>query len=299
MQNKNKEIHDKILKEVKRVEFSVRKIMSGVSLGVKNSTFRGQGMTFSDIRAYTPGDDIRNFAWQVMAKTGQPFVKEFEEERDLEVHVALDAGASMRFGGKYKSKKTIQAYVLAFLGLSTSKTKDKFGGIVFSSRQLKRIPIMRGEDNVRRALYSYLEEGEKHKNEVSNLNVALEYFSKIRSKNCICILVSDFATPIDRKLLARVKSRHQVKLVFISDPYEKNFPNAGLLSAVAPSFLKKALWVKGSEATNHKLLEEFNKRKSSIEKICKSFGVSFIDQSTQDEDLREMTKTLKLRNVYG
>ncbi len=299
MENKNKEVYDKILKKIKRVEFCVRKIMSGVFLGVKNSTFKGQGMTFSDIRAYAPGDDIRNFAWQVMAKTGEPFVKEFEEERDLQVHVALDVGPSMKFGGKFKSKTMIQAYVLAFLGLLTAKNRDKFGGIVFSSRQLKRIPVIGGEDNVRRALYSYFEEADKYKDDESNLNIALEYFLKLRAKNCICILASDFLNPMDRKLLARVKSKHQVKLVFISDPYEKNFPKTGLLSTVDPRFLEKILWINGDEAMNEKLLKGFEKRRNNIEKLCKSFGISFIEQSTHDENLEKMTKNLQLRSVYG
>ncbi len=299
MQSKNKEIYDKILKKIKRVEFSVRKVMSGVSLGAKNSTFRGQGMTFSDIRPYAPGDDIRNFAWQVMAKTGEPFVKEFEEERDLQVHIALDVGPSMKFGGKFQSKIMIQAYVGAFLGLLTAKNRDKFGGIVFSSRQLKRIPVMQGEDNVRRALYSYFEEADKYKDEKSNLNIALEYFLKLRAKNCICILVSDFLNPIDRSLLARVKRKHQVKMVFISDPYEKNFPKTGLLSTVDPNFLEKVLWVKGDKALNQKLLKNFEKRKNNIEKICKSFGISFVEQSTHDENLRKIIENLQLRSVYG
>lgn len=299
MKVQNKAIHDEIIKEVKRVEFAVRKLMSGVTLGVKNSKVRGQGMTFSDIRPYTPGDDIRNFAWQVMARTGEPFVKEFEEERDLEVHVALDVGASMQFGGKRKSKALIQAYVLTFLGLSTAKTKDKFGGLIFSSGQVERIPVKRGDNHVRRSLYSYLDQTEKVTLKTSNVNIALEYFSKLNAKNCICVLVSDFAKPIDRKLLARVKSKHEVKIIFINDEYEKNFPKIGLLSAVLPSVLKTAFWLDGGVKQNSQMSEAFDKRKSSIQKICKSFGILFIDQNTQDENLREITKSFKIGSAYG
>jgi uncharacterized protein (DUF58 family) len=288
-----------ILNKVKRVEFSIRKILGGVSIGVRNSTFRGQGMTFSDIRAYTPGDDIRNFAWQVMARTGQPFVKEFEEERDLEVHVALDSGASMQFGGKKKSKAMIQAYVLAFLGLSTAKSKDKFGGLVFSSGQIKRIPAKRGDDHVRRALFSYIEESSKQSLKKTNLNVALDYFAKIRAKNCVCILISDFSTPLDRKLLARVKAKHDVKLVHVYDPFEKNFPDVGYIEGLSQSKSLTSFLFKGSASNNAKLLQEFQKREAVLEKTAKSFGISYIKQSTHDDELREMTKNLKLRSVYG
>lgn len=288
-----------ILNKVKRVEFSIRKVLGGVSLGVRNSTFRGQGMTFSDIRAYTPGDDIRNFAWQVMARTGQPFVKEFEEERDLEVHVALDSGASMQFGGKKKSKAMIQAYVLAFLGLSTTKSKDKFGGLIFSSGQIKRIPAKRGDDHVRRALFSYIEESSKQSLKKTNLNVALDYFAKIRAKNCVCILISDFSTPLDRKLLARVKAKHEVKLVHVFDPYEKSFPDVGFLKGLSYTKSLRQFLFKGGASNNARLLEEFQKREAVLLKTAKSFGISYVKQSTHDDELREMTKTLKLRSVYG
>jgi|GEM_PF-2439230 len=299
MNTKEKDILDK----VKRVEFSIRKIMGGISLGIRNSSFRGQGMTFSDIRAYSPGDDIRNFAWQVMARTGQPFIKEFEEERDLEIHVALDAGATMQFGGKKKSKSMIQAYALAFLGLSTAKSKDKFGGLIFSSGQIKRIPAQRGDDHVRRALFSYIEEAGKQNLKKTNLNVALDYFAKIRSKNCVCVLISDFSSPLDRKLLARVKAKHEVKLVHIYDPYEIKFPNLGFIEGLSFSesvskSLSKFLF-KGGGFANNKLLNEFQKREALLSKTAKSFGISYIKQSTHDDELREMTKTLKLRSVYG
>jgi len=297
MQKKEREI----LNKVKRVEFSIRRVMGGFSLGVKNSTFRGQGMTFSDIRAYTPGDDIRNFAWQVMARTGQPFIKEFEEERDLEVHVAMDAGAAMQFGGQKKSKAMIQAYVLAFLGLSTSKSKDKFGGLIFSSGQVKRIPAKRGDDHVRRALFSYIEESEKKSLKISNLNVALDYFAKVRAKNCVCVLVSDFSSPLDRKLLARVKAKHEVKLVHVFDPYEKNFPKLGFVEGLVSSKrggFSKFLF-KGGASANLRQKLEFEKREELLSKTAKSFGISYIKQSTHDDELREMAKTLKLRSAYG
>jgi uncharacterized protein (DUF58 family) len=295
-----KALHDKILKEVKTVEFSVRKIMSGISLGVKASTFRGQGMTFSDVRAYAPGDDIRNFAWQVMAKTGEPFVKEFEEERDLEVHVAVDAGPSMCFGGAFKSKMAIQAYVLTFLGLSTVKSRDKFGGLIFSSGPPKRLPVLRGEDNVRRALFSYLEEVHtSRKTKSSDPDAALNYFLKLRSKNTICVLVSDFAKPVNRKLLARLKRKHEVYVVFISDPYELEFPEVGFLNALSPKNLGKFIFMRGSKTANAKLSQSFVKRKNSIEQICKSYGIAFVHQSTEDEGLRALTKMMKLRSVYG
>jgi uncharacterized protein (DUF58 family) len=294
--NKNEKL---ILEKVKRIEFSVRKILGGLSLGVKNSVFRGQGMTFSDIRPYSPGDDIRNFAWQVMAKTGEPFVKEFEEERDLEVHVALDTGATMNFGGAKQSKASIEAYVLAFLGLSTSKSKDKFGVLVFSNRQLKRIPVKRGDDHVRRALFSFLEETDKPNIKASNTDVALEYFAKLRSKNCICVLVSDFHKPINRSLLARVKAKHQVKLVHIYDPYEVEFPQVGFLEGVGSSLLSVKSLFKATKKSNHNLEAAFEERVKKLDKISKSFGIAYIKQSTHDDKLREITKSLQLRGVYG
>lgn len=297
MQKTEKEI----IEEVVRIEFQVRKILAGLSLGIKTSTFKGHGMTFSDIRSYEPGDDIRNFAWQVMAKTGEPYVKQFEEERDLEVHVALDLGTSMKFGGLKKSKALIQAYVLAFMGLSTAKSKDKFGGLLFSNKQVKRLPALRGEDHVRRFLFSYLEEFNRAvaTQTLSDGNIALDYFSKLRSKNTLCVLVSDFAKPLNRKLLARVKSRHQVKIIFVQDPYEKNFPGAGGLWALGTKGSRKPFWFKPTKRSNQ-FFEEYQVRKEAeLTRLSRGFGMDCILQSTHDEDLSAIVKSLKLRSVYG
>jgi uncharacterized protein (DUF58 family) len=268
-----------------------------VQFGVKASPFKGHGMTFSDIRHYEPGDDIRNFAWQIMAKTGEPHIKQFEEERDLEVHVAVDVGQTMNFGGLKKSKFDIAAYLLAFLGLATQKSKDKFGGVVFSDHVLERLPVLRGDDNVRRFLYSLLTH--QPKAEVSSkLNSALNYFSKLKSKNNICFLVSDFSTPLDKKLFAQVRSRHPIHLIHVFDPYEIEFPKAGWIDFTTPDS-EKTWPLKINSFFNSQAKLNFVQKKKTLEKLSKGYGSHLVSQSTHDLRLDEMTKLLKLGRLSG
>lgn len=295
----NPELEKDILSKVRHVEYEVRKLIRGAHLGVKASPFRGHGMTFSDIRQYEPGDDIRNFAWQVMAKTGSPYIKQFEEERDLEVHVAFDVGPSMKFGGLKKSKFEIQAYLLAFLGLATQKSKDKFGGILFSHKLVKRFQSLRGEDHIRRCLYSLLTSELEVKGHQSQTDLALDYFSKLKNKNNLCILISDFTKPLNRKLLARVRAKNPLHLVHIYDPYEVEFPKMGWLNMSSLNSPGDLLDIKFSASTQLKLKYEFESKVSKLEKISKGFGAHLISQSTHDENLNEMTKFLKLGRLNG
>ena len=295
----NRELEKEILSKVRHVEYEVRKLIRGAHLGMKASPFRGHGMTFSDIRQYEPGDDIRNFAWQVMAKTGTPYIKQFEEERDLEVHVAFDVGPSMKFGGLKKSKFDIQAYLLAFLGLATQKSKDKFGGVLFSNKLVQRFQCLRGEDHIRRCLYSLLvAELEGHQS-ASQTEMALDYFSKLKNKNNLCILISDFTKPLDRKLLARVRARNPLHLVHVYDPYEIEFPKMGWLNMSSPNNPKEEMSVKFSAGANLQLKYDFESKVSKLEKISKGFGAHLISQSTHDVRLNEMTKFLKLGRLNG
>ncbi len=297
MSAKTTTLEKEILKKVRSIEYQVRRLISGVQFGVKASPFKGHGMTFSDIRHYEPGDDIRNFAWQIMAKTGEPHIKQFEEERDLEVHVAVDVGHAMNFGGLHKSKFEMAAFTLAYLGLSTQKSKDKFGGVSFSNRVLDRANPLRGDDNVRRFLYNMLVQ--KPKPGVgSNLDSALLYFSKLRSKNNICFLISDFSSPLDKKLFARVRSRNPIHLIQIYDPYEQKFPMMDWMNFRSNSSLKPSL-LKFSEGLNLKLETNFSKNKAQLEKLCKGYGSHLIQQSTHDLKFSEMTKFMRLGSLNG
>ena len=286
-----------ILKQVRQVEYQVRRLVSGVRFGVKASPFKGQGMTFSDIRHYDPGDDIRSFAWQVMAKTGEPHVKQFEEERDLEVHVAIDVGQTMSFGGLYESKFDVSAYLLAFIGLATQKSRDKFGGVVFSDHVLERFSTLRGDDNVRRFLYSLLTHEPKPRVN-AKLDSALNYFSKLKSKNNICFLISDFSTPLNKKLFAQVRSRHPLHLVHVYDPYEIDFPKMGWVDFLTPE--SEDPWtVKTNSFFSSQIKSSFLNKKSELERLSKGHGSYLVSQSTHDIKLNEMTKLLKLGRLHG
>jgi len=293
-------VDKEIIKQVSRIEFSIRKILSGMLIGAYNTSLRGQGMTFSDLRQYTPGDDIRNFAWQVMARTGEPFVKQFEEERDLEVHISLDIGSSMAFGGSKHSKFLIQAYNLALIGLSAAKLGDKFGLSLFADNMKKIIPVSKGEDHLRRSLLNYLEYEEEavETSSVSNANLALKHFTRLRKKHCMCFLISDFNSKLDEKLIAMVRQKHKLTLIHIYDPYEESMPNVGWLNYKS---LNEKLGIINTSRSFFKKdqINVFNKKMNYLKNTARRTGVSLINQSTHDDKMLELIKNLKLRSSRG
>lgn len=291
-------VDKEIIKQVSRIEFSVRKILSGLIVGTNTTSLRGQGMTFSDLRPYSPGDDIRNFAWNIMARTGEPFVKQFEEERDLEIHVALDVGPNMLFGGEKLSKFIIEAYVLALIGLSAAKLGDKFGVLLFAENQKKLIPVFKGEDHLRRSLLEFLSlEGQSLF--PSNPNLGLEYFMRVRAKRSLCFLLSDFQRPLDKKLLSMVKQKHNLSLIHIFDPYERSFPQLGWMPFVSYENDHKALINTSWGMKKLDLAAAFDKKVKTLSDLAKRFGLGYINQSTHDDSLFELVKGLKLKGIRG
>lgn len=294
-------VDKEIVKQVSRIEFSIRKILSGMLIGAYNTSLRGQGMTFSDLRQYTPGDDIRNFAWQVMARTGEPFVKQFEEERDLEVHISLDVGAGMAFGGSSHSKFLIQAYNLALIGLSAAKLGDKFGLSLFADNMKKIIPVAKGEDHLRRSLLNYLEFEEKaiEINNPSNSNHALRHFSRLRKKHCMCFIISDFNSKIDEKLISMVKQKHKLTLIHVFDPYEEEMPKLGWLGYKSYKEQSQGMINTSRSFFNKDQGNLFSKKMNALKNISRRTGVGLIHQSTHDDKMFELVKNLKLRSSRG
>ncbi len=294
-------VDKEIIKQVSRIEFSIRKILSGMLIGAYSTALRGQGMTFSDLRQYTPGDDIRNFAWQVMARTGEPFVKQFEEERDLEVHLALDVGPSMLFGGSGNSKFLTQAYNMALVGLSAAKLGDKFGVSFFADTMKKVIPVSKGEDHLRRSLLNYLELEQEASSikQKSNVNHALRHFLRLRTKRCMCFIISDFTSSVDEKLLAMVKQKHKLILIHVYDPYEKAMPKIGWVNYKSYFSGLSGILNTNRRSLKQSQLDSFENKLGKLKNISRRSGIGLISQSTHDEKMVELIKGLKLGSLHG
>ena len=189
-----------ILRKVKRIEIRTRGLVDSFFGGEYHSSFKGRGMTFSEVREYQPGDDVRLIDWNVTARSGSPFIKVFEEERELTVILLVDISSSGSFGSKNYQKKGISAEIASVLGFSAIKNNDKVGLILFSNDIVKYIPPKKGKSHVLRVVRELLYTKPDFKG--TSINNALEFLMKVTKRKAVVFLLSDF---IDEGFLDSLK----------------------------------------------------------------------------------------------
>lgn len=220
-----------VLKKVKRVEIDTKKLVNNLFSGEYHTRFKGQGMTFSDFREYVPGDDVRSISWALMARAGKPYVKTFEEERDLTLMLLVDVSGSNYFGSKNYFKAEVLALVAATLAFSAVKNNDQVGLILFSDDVEMYIPPKKGKSHVYRILREIL--FYKPKSQKTDLNSALNFARGILKKKATLFVLSDFRqTNPDNTYedaLKFLEKKHEVIAGLIQDEAEFNFPDVGLI----------------------------------------------------------------------
>jgi uncharacterized protein (DUF58 family) len=220
-------IPKEILKKVRRIELSTRKLVNDLFSGEYHSTFKGQGMEFEEVREYTPGDDIRLIDWNVTARTGYPFVKKFKEERELTVTLLVDASSSGRFGTYERYKEDLAAELCALLAFSAIKNNDKVALIIFTDKIEKYIPPQKGKAHVLRLIREVLYFNPEHTQ--TDIAGALEFFSKVTKRKSVVFLISDFLSGDYLKPLRIVNRKHDLIAIKITDPREREFGDYGLI----------------------------------------------------------------------
>jgi uncharacterized protein (DUF58 family) len=216
-----------LLKKVRRIEIKTRGVVNQIFSGEYHSVFKGRGMEFSEVREYQFGDDIRTIDWNVSARFNRPFVKVFEEERELTVMLVVDFSRSGNFGSVRQTKNEIAAEICAVLAFSAIKNNDKVGLILFTDRIETFLPPKKGRAHILRIireLVSFDPEGKG-----TNIRQALEYFNHVTKKRSIAFLVSDFIDEGYDRILRVISRRHDVIAVEISDPREEQLPDSGLI----------------------------------------------------------------------
>jgi uncharacterized protein (DUF58 family) len=179
-----------LLKKVRKIEIKSRGLSNQIFSGEYHSAFKGRGMAFSEVREYMPGDDVRSIDWNVTARFNHPFVKVFEEERELTVMLLVDVSASELFGTKSQLKMELVAELCAVIAFSALQNNDKIGVIFFSSVIEKFIPPKKGKSHILRIIRELLDFNPKEKG--TNVSVALQYFTNMIKKRCTAFLISDF-----------------------------------------------------------------------------------------------------------
>lgn len=221
-----------ILKQVRRIEISTRGLVNEVFSGEYHSVFKGRGMNFAEVREYQYGDDIRSIDWNVTARNGSPFVKIFEEERELTVMLVVDVSASGDFGSRERLKGEVAVEICALLAFSAIKNNDKVGLIIFSDRIEKFVPPRKGRRHVLRVLRELL----YHRPEGRGTDItgALEYLTHVQRKKAVTFLVSDFRDEGFDKALAVAGRRHDLIAVRLGDVRERELPPLGYLELEDP-----------------------------------------------------------------
>lgn len=220
-------LNKELLKQVKQIEIRTRGIVNDVFSGEYHSVFKGRGMEFAEVREYQIGDDVRSIDWNVSARFGHPFIKIFEEERELTVMLLVDLSGSLVFGSVDKTKQQIAAEISAILTLSALKNNDKVGLILFTDQIEKFIPPKKGKSHslrIIREVLSFEPQGNK-----TNLKSALEYFNHAIKKKAIVFLISDFFDTGYEKILRIVGKKHDLIGIVLSDPREKEIAGSGLI----------------------------------------------------------------------
>ena len=221
---------NELLKKVRKIEIKTKGLSKHIFSGEYHSAFKGRGMSFSEVRDYQYGDDVRNIDWNVTARTGSPHVKIFEEERELTVMLLIDVSRSSFFGSVKQTKNEINTEVAAVIAFSALNNNDKVGVIFFSNKVEKFIPPKKGKQHVLRIIRELLNfEAEE---QGTNVGIALEYLNSLIKKRCICFVLSDFLSKDYEAPLRIAKRRHDVVGIHIIDPREEVLPNVGLIRAV-------------------------------------------------------------------
>jgi len=216
-----------LLKQVRQIEIRTKGLVNQVFSGEYHSVFKGRGMEFSEVREYQFGDDIRNIDWNVTARFGHPFIKVFEEERELTVILMVDLSGSLMFGSASKTKQRIAAELSAILAFSALKNNDKVGLILFTDKIEKFVPPRKGRKHVLRIIrevLSFAPEGNS-----TNIRGALEFMNNAIKKRSIAFLISDFMDEGFEKILRIVGKKHDLIGIVLDDRREKEIPNLGLI----------------------------------------------------------------------
>ena len=282
-----------IIENIRRIQIMTSRMVTNLFAGQYQSTFKGQGMEFNEVREYQPGDEIRSIDWNVTARYGHPFVKKFVEERELTIILLLDISASSYFGTVNKLKSQLAAEICSVLAFSAVKNNDKVGLIAFSDRIEKFIPPKKGVRHIlrliREALYF------KPRGRGTDIPAALEYLNKVTRRKTVTFIISDFYAPDFKKVLSISNQRHDIVAVTITDPAEINLPEVGIIQFDDPETGKSYL----IDTTNNHLREKFKRNSlqkfSERKKLFRSINVDQIDIRTNLPYTQTLFKFFRMR----
>lgn len=283
----------RIIKKVRKIEIKTRGLSSHIFSGEYHSAFKGRGMAFSEVREYMPGDDIRSIDWNVTARFNHPFVKIFEEERELTVILLVDVSASENFGTQKQFKKDLITELCAVLSFSAIENNDKTGIIFFSDKIEKFIPPKKGKSHILRIIRELIEF--KPENRKTNIAEALRYVSNIIKKRSITFLISDFMDQGFEDALKVANRKHDLVAMHIYDDREAELPDAGLIR-LRHAETDEIFEVDSSDANVRNAYRTmWLKREKDLKDIFARSGVDYTRIRTDESYVRPLMQLFKRR----
>jgi uncharacterized protein (DUF58 family) len=287
-----------LLKKVRQIEISIRGFVNEVFAGEYHSVFKGRGMEFAEVREYQPGDDIRTIDWNVSARMNHPYVKVFDEEREMSVMILFDSSSSESFGSRQQMKGETAVEIAALLASSAIRNNDKVGLIIFSDKIEKLVPLRKGRQHVFRVIRELLYFGKQEEPQPStktDIAVALEYLNQILKRRATVFLISDFLAEGYEDDLQIANKRHDLVAIRLIDPLEENLPGVGLLELEDLETGDTILLDTSVREIRDSITKNVMSEKNRLEKMFKSIGVDYIDIYTDRSYVQPLTRFFRVR----
>jgi uncharacterized protein (DUF58 family) len=282
-----------LLKKVRKIEIKTKRLSNHMFGGEYHSTFKGRGMTFSEVRSYQFGDDVRSIDWNVTARYNEPFVKVFEEERELTMMLVVDVSGSELFGSKQQFKREIITEIAATLAFSATQNNDKIGLLLFSDQMELFIPPKKGRSHVLRIIRELLEFEPKSKR--TDLVEALKYVSSVMKKKAIIFVLSDFMADSYQQTLKILSGKHDVTGIRIYDEREKEIPNLGLVQMLDGETGEMMMVNTGAKSVRTAYAKYFRERETYFKESFNKSGAGTISTQVDEGYVKKLLGYFKRR----
>ncbi len=282
-----------LLKKVRKIEIKTRGLSNQLFSGEYHSAFKGRGMAFSEVREYQPGDEIRTIDWNVTARFNHPYVKVFNEERELTVMLLMDVSGSGNFGTIKQQKLELATELCAVLAFSAIQNQDKVGVIFFSDRVEKFIPPKKGRSHILMIIRELIDF--KPENTLTDLAVALRYLTGVIKKKCTAFVISDFMSPQFEAELKIANKKHDVIALRLYDKHEEDFPDLGLIP-MRDAETGEVKWINtGSRLVRNDYKKAAEYRNQLLSETFSRSGVDFTSIGTHETYVKPLMTLFKKR----
>ena len=282
-----------ILKKVRLIEIKTRHIVNNIFGGEYHSAFKGMGMEFAEVREYYPGDDIRAIDWNVTARTGKPFIKKYDEERELTVMLIVDVSASGFFGTGESLKSDIMIELASILSFSAIKNNDKVGLLLFSDKIEEFIPPKKGKSHVLRVIREMIYH--KAKDRKTDISIALEHIQKVLKRKSIIFLLSDFWNDSYQQTMKLINKKHDLINIQILDKAEIAIPKLGMVK-FHDAETQKSAWIDTNNKQVQNISTKYIQNKNKvIKEFCKKNKIDFISIDTAEGYLNPLEQFFSTR----